>query len=128
MHVIGVLLGAETHEQLDAAVRALLSSVQASFHEVVLSTADEFIGEATTVWGDSARIAATQSLSRIVYSGTPITVTPTLTTITTGAAGASVGSLDITIGDENVTVPLALSTALDDPGPGWRLTHARELF
>ena len=128
VHVIGVLLGAETHEQLDAAVLALLSSVQASFHEVILSTADEYIGDALTVWGASSRVAATESVSRIVFSDTPITVTPVLTSITSGAAGTPVGSFDITIGEEKVTIPLALSSALDDPGAGWRLTHAGELF
>lgn len=128
VHVIGVILGAETHRQLNAAVLALLSSVQASFHEVVLSTADAYIGEALTVWGASSRVAAAESLTRIVFSDTPVTVTPVLTTITSGAAGTPVGSLDITIGEEKVTIPLALSSALDDPGPGWRLSHAGELF
>jgi len=128
VHVIGVVLGADTHAQLDAAVRALLSSVQASFHEVVLTTADEYIGEALTAWGTSSRVAATQSLTHLVFSDTPVTITPALTSVTTGAAGTVVGSLDITIGEEKFTVPLVLSASLEDPGPGWRLTHAGELF
>jgi len=128
VHVIGVVLGAETHEQLDAAVRALLTSVQASFHEVVVSTADQFIGDARTVWGASAHIAATESVSRIVYSDTPITVTPALATLRSGSSGASVGALHVSIGKESINIPLALTTPLDDPGPGWRLTHAADLF
>ena len=128
VHVIGVVLGAETHAQLDAAVRALLSSVQASFHEVVVTTADEYIGDALTRWGTSARVAATQSVTRLVFSDTPITITTALTPVTTGAAGTPVGSLTITIGGESITVALALSSPLEDPGPGWRLTHAGELF
>lgn len=128
VHVIGVILGAETHEQLDAAVLALLSSVQASFHEVVVTTADVFLGEAHTVWGASSQIAATESLTRIVFSDTPVTVTPVLAPVSIGGAGTIVGALDVTIGSETLTVPLALSDSIDDPGGWWRLTHAGELF
>jgi D-alanyl-D-alanine carboxypeptidase (penicillin-binding protein 5/6) len=128
VHVIGVTLGAETHAQLRASVAALLASVRANFHQVVLSTADVYLGSADTVWGSSARFAATESVSRLVYSDTPVTFTTNVTTFSTGSDGASVGSLDVTIGEEIISIPLALSEALEDPGPGWRLTHAGELF
>ena len=93
-----------------------------------MSAADEVVGTAVTAWGTTANIAATQTVSRIVYSSAPITVTPTVKAVTTGAGGTNVGSLEITIGDEKLSIPLALLTALEDPGAGWRLTHAGELF
>jgi D-alanyl-D-alanine carboxypeptidase (penicillin-binding protein 5/6) len=43
-------------------------------------------------------------------------------------AGESVGSATFSAGPRTVTVPLVLSAALTDPGPGWRLTHPGELF
>ena len=128
IHVIGVILGAESHEQLNTSLRNLLASVHANFQEVRLSTADEVVGTALTAWGTTANIAATETVSRIVYSSLPITVTPIVKGVTTGAGGTNVGSLEITIGDEKLSIPLALLTTLEDPGAGWRLTHAGELF
>lgn len=128
VHVIGVILGAETHAQLRDSVAALLGSVRESFHEVTITAEGQSFGSASTAWGTSADIAAGEALTRIVFSDTPIAVTPVLNRIGMGEAGTAVGTLEITIGEERISLPLALSEALDDPGPGWRLTHAGELF
>lgn len=128
VHVIGVTLGAETHAQLRDSVTALLASVRASFHEITVTTAGETFGSATTAWGVSADIAAGQSITRVVFGDTPITITPVVSRVGSGGAGTAIGTLEITIGAESLTIPLNLTAALDDPGPGWRLTHAGELF
>ena len=128
VHVIGVTLGAESHAQLRESVTALLASVRKSFHEVTVTTDGQSLGTVTTEWGASADLAASESIIRIVFADTTITVTPTLTRISSGGAGTTVGTLEITIGTESLSVPIELSSPLDEPGPGWRLTHAGELF
>jgi D-alanyl-D-alanine carboxypeptidase (penicillin-binding protein 5/6) len=128
VHVIGVTLGAETHTQLRASVAALLASVRASFHEVTVATDGQIIGSASTAWGTSTDISAGESLTRVVFGDTPITLSPVVATVGSGGAGTTVGTLTITIGAESLSVPLELTAGLDDPGPGWRLTHAGELF
>ena len=128
VHVIGVTLGAEDHEQLRAAVTAMLASVRASFHEVSVTTEGQSFGAATTAWGDSADLVAEEAITRVVFGDALISILPSAERVGSGPTGTTVGSLLITIGSETLTVPLALSAALNDPGPGWRLTHAGELF
>jgi D-alanyl-D-alanine carboxypeptidase (penicillin-binding protein 5/6) len=128
VHVIGVTLGAENHAQLRESVAALLASVRTSFHEVSVTTQGQSVGSALTDWGASATIAPAESLTRIVFGDTPITLTPDVNRIGSGGVGADVGTLAITIGAETLAIPLIITAPLNDPGPGWRLTHAGELF
>ncbi|GAB2818842.1 hypothetical protein GCM10027022_06150 [Alpinimonas psychrophila] len=128
VHVIGVTLGAETHAQLRDSVTALLASVRASFHEVTVTTDGQTFGSAVTAWGASADIASQESLTRVVFGDTPIIVTPVVSRVGSGGIGTVVGTLEISVGTESLSIPLDLTVALDDPGAGWRLTHAGELF
>jgi D-alanyl-D-alanine carboxypeptidase (penicillin-binding protein 5/6) len=128
VHVIGVTLGAQTHAALRDSVATLLASVRESFHEVTLTTAGQSVASALTVWGASTDITATESLTRVVFADTPITLTPVISPLSSGAVGTDVGTLEIAIGAQTLSVPLELQAALEDPGPGWRLTHAGELF
>ena len=128
VRVIGVTLGAETHTQLRESVTALLVSVRASFHEVTVTTDGQTFGSAVTAWGASADIASQESLTRVVFGDTPIIVTPVVSRVGSGEIGTVVGTLEITVGTESLSIPLDLTVALDDPGAGWRLTHAGELF
>ncbi|MDM4763152.1 D-alanyl-D-alanine carboxypeptidase [Galbitalea sp. SE-J8] len=121
--VIGVVLGGKDHPTIDRDIQALLDGVYAGFHEVQLTTAGTRYGTATTPWGQTSDIVAATTASVLVWSDTPISVRESISPISTGVAGADVGDLDITVGDRDYTVDLALRSALVDPGPGWRLTH-----
>jgi len=46
----------------------------------------------------------------------------------TGKAGGDVGEVVFTAGDQTVTVPLELSSTIEDPGPWWRLGHPGLIF
>lgn len=121
--VVGVVLGAKDHDVLDGDITTALDDVFAGFQEIPLTTAGTVYGQATTRWGERSDIVAATSATVLVWSDTPITVDETLTTVVTGAAGADVGDLDFTIGDQDYTVDLVLARALTDPGAAWRLTH-----
>jgi D-alanyl-D-alanine carboxypeptidase (penicillin-binding protein 5/6) len=64
----------------------------------------------------------------LTWADTPITAEITADPVRIEEAGESVGQVVFTSGPNSVTVPLVLSDALTDPGPGWRLTHPGELF
>lgn len=126
--VIGVMLGAKDHKVLDADVVTLLMSVKPGFQEVVLATTGQEYGSYATVWGDESDVVAAEDASVVVWADTAISLLVTARPITLGAKGEDVGSLNFTVGTSTIEVPLELEETIDDPGPGWRLSHPTELF
>jgi D-alanyl-D-alanine carboxypeptidase (penicillin-binding protein 5/6) len=125
--IVGVALGGDTHAELDRGIATLLESMKPGFHEVTLTEAGTAFADYTTEWGEGARAVAAEAASVLVWSDTPITGVATATPVDSATEGEKVGSVDFTVGEKTVTVPLALDTALTDPGLGWRLTHPGEL-
>lgn len=126
--VIGVVLGGTDHPTLDRAITGLLSTVKAGFHEVDVSDVGEDFADYETAWGQSASAEAGAEAVLLTWSDTPITASVTADPLHLAEAGAHVGDVTFTAGVRTITVPLVLSHALTDPGPGWRLTHPGELF
>lgn len=126
--VVGVVLGGIDHPSLDADVTELLATAREGFHEVALATAGTDYASYSTAWGDSSEVVATEDASVVVWSDTPVSLLVQARPLTLDKAGAKVGSLSFTVGEQTIEVPLALASEIDDPGPWWRLTHPAELF
>jgi serine-type D-Ala-D-Ala carboxypeptidase (penicillin-binding protein 5/6) len=126
--VIGVVLGGTDHDTLNAAITQLLATVQAGFHEVDVSDVGDPFASYTTAWGQTADAAADAEGILLTWADTPIIAEVSADPVRIEEAGADVGEVVFTSGPNSVTVPLVLSTAITDPGPGWRLTHPGELF
>jgi len=126
--VIGAVLGAPDHAVANAEVRALLASITAGFHNVVVMAEGQELGTYTTPWGDGAVVVATESASVFTWSDAPITSDVETTPITEGASGTQVGSITFTAGTSELSVPLALQGSITGPDPWWRLTHPLELL
>lgn len=121
--VVGVVLGGTDHRSLNVAVRALMASATAGFQDVPLVSAGTPFYVYSTPWDQSARAIATKDESVLVWAGTPVTRRVSVKELTTARAGTTVGSVDFTVAGKTITVPLALDSALSDPGPWWRLTN-----
>lgn len=121
--VVGVMLGAETHAQLREAIAALLDSVAPGFRQVTALEAGTELARYDTVWGDEAVARASEAVSVVVWSDTPVDVEVTAGPVTTADAGAQVGVATVRAGAQVVEVPLELDAAIDDPGAWWRLTN-----
>jgi len=126
--VIGVMLGAKNHKVLDQDVIALLNSAKPGFQEVVLTTEGQEYGSYSTLWGDDAEAVAAKDASVVVWADTAISLLVQARPVTFGAKGDDIGVLTFTVGSETIEVPLELDATIDDPGPGWRLSHPAELF
>lgn len=126
--VIGVVLGGTDHPTLDAAITQLLGTVQSGFHEVDVSDVGEDFAGYTTAWGQTSEAEAGAEAVLLTWSDTPITVEVSADPVRLAKVGEKVGDVVFTAGERSITVPLVLSTAITDPGPGWRLTHPGELF
>lgn len=121
--VVGVILGADTHSELDEDVLDLLASVTPGFHEVTLTTAGEDYGDYLTEWGETANLVSAETRSVLAYADTPVDATATASAIDSGAVGADVGSLSFLIGSETIEVPLVLDAEIEAPDFWWRLAN-----
>jgi D-alanyl-D-alanine carboxypeptidase (penicillin-binding protein 5/6) len=126
--VVGVVQGAASSEDAQAAVLALLDSAKKGFTPVTLVKKGDEYGSYSTAWGDSAPIVATEDASTVIWSDTPVDATASTRTVTLAKDGEDIGDLDFRVAGKNVEVPLELDAELDDPGPLWRLLHPAELF
>ncbi|WP_285116662.1 D-alanyl-D-alanine carboxypeptidase [Leifsonia sp. fls2-241-R2A-40a] len=123
VRVIGAVLGAPTHDDLWAGVRALLTSMKAGFHPVTAVEKGQVFGTYTTAWGVTSKLIATETKSFVVWSDTPITVDLQTRPLSSGFKGDILGQGTFTLNGSTATVPLALARDVPDPGFGWRLAH-----
>lgn len=121
--LVGVILGAPNHRQLNAAVSALIASATNAFSEVQLVAEGDRFGSYTTPWGSTADIVAAEAASVLVWQDATITVTPTASDLEFGADGSDVGSVTFETGGERIVVPLELEEDLEAADAGWKLTH-----
>jgi D-alanyl-D-alanine carboxypeptidase (penicillin-binding protein 5/6) len=121
--LVGVVLGGETHPELNATIVALIDSVEPGFREVTLVEEGAAFGSYTTPWGQSGQAVAESSASAVVWSDTPITTEVDTETVSLAEAGESVGRVEVTVGGSVITVPLVLDSSITDPGPFYRFTH-----
>lgn len=121
--VVGVVLGGDTHSELNQRILALIQSVAPGFKQVTLVEAGAAFGTYTTPWGQTGQAVAEKAETAVVWSDTPVTTTVDVEPITLGDAGDAVGTVDVSVGTTTVTVPLVLDEDITDPGPFWRWTH-----
>lgn len=127
IEIVGVALGGPDHPTLAADMRALLDQVTAGFHSVPLAAAGDTFARYDTPWGDAAAAVTTKAASVVVWSSTPVSVVVKADTEGLANDGSPAGTVVFTAGNQTVTVPLALSGTIADPGPWWRLTNPGKL-
>lgn len=121
--VVGVILGAPNHSALNAAVLGLLETATAGFRELPLVVDGDSFGSYTTPWGATTDIVATESASVLVWQDATVAVEVTASPLISGTADLEVGQATFTVGDDVITVPLALADELEDADTGWRISH-----
>jgi D-alanyl-D-alanine carboxypeptidase (penicillin-binding protein 5/6) len=122
--LVGVLLGAPNHRQLNEAVTALIASATAGFHDVQLVETGDSYGSYTAPWGATSDIVAAESVSVLVWQDAPVTMTPTASALEFGEDGREVGSVTFDHDGESIVVPLVLEDELAAADLGWKLSNA----
>lgn len=128
VRIVGVTLGAPSHPELDDALTGLLSTIQAGFHEVTPVTSGKAVATAVTAWGTSTNLIAQDTVSQLVWSDTPVTLSTATSVSATGSPGSGAGEVAVTIGSETTRVALTRETEMSDPGFAWRVAHIDLLF
>lgn len=121
--IVGAVLGGPDHPSLAATVQALLAQADSGFQRVELIAAGTPLATYTTVWGDEVEAVAMRSASIVTWTGMTVQTELTADPLRLGDAGDDVGDLTFTVGDREVVVDVELATAIEDPGPWWRLTN-----
>lgn len=121
--VIGVVLGGSTHQVVDNDVRTLLKGVLAGFHQLDLANKGDAFASYTTEWGQTVSAVAEQSATLVTWGDAKVTRSITAAPVATGPEGQRVGTVTFTCAGHTVSTPLGLASKVDDPGPGWRLSH-----
>lgn len=127
--VVGVVLGSESRESLETASRALFAAAASGFSEVMLAEEGEAFASYSAEWGERATAVADGSASVVVWSDTSVDAVVDAEPVVTAAPGEPVGEVVFTIGDgREISIPLVLGSALEDPGAWWRLMRPLELL
>ena len=126
--LIGVVLDGPTHPIIDSAITTMVDEARSGFHLVTVARKGQVFASYETEWGTKVQAIATRTVKAVVYGGTVIHESVTASAIGLTTRGASVGSATIIAGNQKLSVPLALSGSIADPGAGWRLLHPAELL
>jgi D-alanyl-D-alanine carboxypeptidase (penicillin-binding protein 5/6) len=128
VRIIGVTVGAPDQLTLTSALESLLASIQSGFHVVTPITQGAELAMATTAWGSSGGLAATESVTRVVWSNTQVVVTVPATTNAVGGEQSVATTVTVQIGEEVVSLDVVRMSPMEDPGLPWRVAHIAELF
>lgn len=128
VRIIGVTVGAPDQVTLTSALGSLLASIQSGFHIVTPVTQGAQLAVASTTWGSSAGLAVTESVTRIVWSSTPVLITIPATTNAVGEEGSVAATITLQFGEEVLSLEVVRMTPMGDPGLPWRVAHLSELF
>lgn len=123
LEVIGVILDAKSHDQLDASVGPLLSSVRTGLHVITLAREHQVFAHYRTAWGGVAAAVASKTVTRVVWSKQDVRGTSKLEAISGGLQGDRVGAVSYRLGGRTIEVPLELDRSLLVAPVWWRLTH-----
>lgn len=123
VHLVGVVLGAKTHDQLDGRVPALLKSVTRGLHDVQLATKGQAFATYETKWGKVGKAVATADASVLVWGRAVVQREAEAESISGDRKGTPVGSVRFTVGERVVDVRLVLDRDVLAAPVWWRLTH-----
>jgi D-alanyl-D-alanine carboxypeptidase (penicillin-binding protein 5/6) len=126
--VVGVVLGGPDHNTINAAIRGMLGQADSGFVEVTLADATQTVAQYTTPWGDSARVVPVETVTAAVWAGGSVNSDVTVDEVHLVDDGDRVGALTFEVGEKTISVDLAVSGEIDDPGPWWRLSNPGLLF
>ncbi|MFP7761618.1 D-alanyl-D-alanine carboxypeptidase family protein [Marisediminicola sp. LYQ85] len=127
LSVTGVVLGGFSRDTVGQGVRALLDSIRAGFHEVVVANKGQDIGTYTTPWGATAQMVIAENASIFTWSDTPIEASMTPSATVTYDDGEQVGTIDWVAGPHTTSAAIEIEGEIEPPSAWWRLTHPSEL-
>jgi D-alanyl-D-alanine carboxypeptidase (penicillin-binding protein 5/6) len=115
-------------DPLDAAAKAALSLIDAtaaSLRDVTVVATSRRVATVTTSWSSTPVAGmATRPLYAVVWPGETVRRSIRWTRVRAGAtAGTKLGTMEVTVGAERLSVPVVSASAIREPSTAWRLEH-----
>jgi D-alanyl-D-alanine carboxypeptidase (penicillin-binding protein 5/6) len=111
------------YETLDPAIAAFVQSVPAASAAVPVITEGTRYGEVRALWGERSALVAAGSREAGAWGAAPGEPELVVEPFATAAADRIVGEVRVPVAGETLTTGVRLESAIDDPGPIWRLTN-----
>jgi serine-type D-Ala-D-Ala carboxypeptidase (penicillin-binding protein 5/6) len=121
--LVGVILGAPSHPELDATVPPLLASVKKGLHALPIAKAGQPFATYHTAWGGIARAVAARDATVLVWSKKAIDRSASASPIRGGTKGDHVGTVQYAIDHQRISIPLKLDRSVLAAPFWWRLLH-----
>lgn len=126
--VVGVILGQQTRDGLNAAVKKVASQIAKAYHATTVTTAGDTAATLTTQWGSSAELIYTETNTLTTVGKTTITVDVAHPEVTTLISGSTDGTATVTVtdahGTQKVSVALQAKQGIEKAPISWQLDHA----
>lgn len=120
--LVGALMEATDINTAIKDARAIIRASDSGFQSVKVANKGQTIGTYNVPWGARADIVTGQDLSILAWRGQVTQVNAKLNNLKAPApAGMNVGSVSVTAGQKNVSVPLVLKNNLPSPSWTWRV-------
>ena len=127
--IVGAVMGLGSLDDAFAATKALIRAAAGAMQAVSVVTKDQAVGRYVSPWGSQTDILAGAQVLLVEWPGllvrmqleAPAAHAPL-------APGSGAGTLLVTVGEQQVRVPLLTADPLFEPGNRWRLLRTDPLF
>ena len=122
--LFGCLMGQPTLDATFNGARALIELMKSSLHVRLLVARNGGVGAYVAGWGSRTDIVATSSVSLVEWPGMQVREqldAPAVMVDTLVPSGEPAGHLRVSLGDQQLNVPLVTASRLEPPGFAWRL-------
>ena len=122
--LFGCVMGEPTLDAAFKEAESLIGAMKDALRVRRVATAGGVVGAYATSWGSRADLVATAAVTLVEWPGMTVRQridAPELAVDGPVPSGRSRGMLHITLGDQQVDVPLVMAGSLEPPGITWRL-------
>ncbi|RLP74310.1 D-alanyl-D-alanine carboxypeptidase [Mycetocola tolaasinivorans] len=121
--VVGVVIGAPSHEALFASVSKLLDSAYAGFTDTAVIKKGDPVGFIQTASGSHANVVAAKDYSAVIWKDSAVTRDLKIDPLESGRQGDAAGTLTVTENGTTTEIPLVLADDLAGTSAWWRLVN-----
>lgn len=122
--LVGCVMGQPTLDAAFSGAETLIGALRAAIRVRQVVGRNGAVGSYTTGWGSRTDLLATSDVTLVEWPGMTVRQqieAPNLVVDGFVPSGTPAGRLRITLGDQQVSVPLVTTSALEPPGLLWRL-------
>ena len=127
--IVGAVMGLGSLDDAFAATKALIRAAAGAMQAVSVVTKDQAVGRYVSPWGSQTDILAGAQVLLVEWPGLLVrTQLEAPAAHAPLAPGSAAGTLLVTVGEQQVRVPLLTADPLFEPGNRWRLLRTDPLF